>query len=72
MTDSIYVHVIDFPNTKCREVVTANADGSYSVFLNAKQSCHVQECSYRHALDHIKDNNFECYDVQDIERIAHA
>ena len=69
--NDIYVKVIDFPTTKVKETVTANEDGSYTIFLNAKMSADQLEKAYVHALGHIEHNDFEKSDVQAIEYEAH-
>lgn len=69
--NQINVVVIDFPNTKVREAVTPNPDGSYTVFLNAKITCEAQRAAYKHALRHIEGNDFEKDDVERIECEAH-
>lgn len=66
----INVVILDFPNTAIREAVTPNADGTYTIFLNAKTTCEMQRESYRHALLHIEGNDFE-KDPEDIERIEY-
>lgn len=69
--EDVYVKVIDFPTTKVKETVTANEDGSYTIFLNAKMSADQLEKAYFHALYHIKNKDFEKEDVQEIEYEAH-
>lgn len=66
----INVVILDFPNTAVREAVTPNADGTYTIFLNAKTTCEMQRESYRHALRHIEGNDFE-KDPEDIEQIEY-
>ena len=53
------------------EQVTLNRDGSYTIFLNARDSHEQQLLSYYHALSHIEKNDFEKSDVQEIEFEAH-
>lgn len=67
----IFVNIIDFPSTKVKEAVTENEDGSYTIFLNAKMDRTTLEKAYFHALNHIKNNDFEKQDVQKIEHDAH-
>lgn len=72
MTEDIFVHVIDFPNTKVAETVTQNEDGSYSIFLNARLSKQKQNDAYIHALKHILRLDFEHRASADtIEAYAH-
>ena len=69
--NDILVKIIDFPNTKVSEAVTANDDGSYTILLNAKMSHERLQKAYLHALGHIEHNDFEKSDVQEIEYEAH-
>ena len=63
----VIVHLIDFPKGKVHEAVTENADGSYSVFIDARLSNDGQLREYEHALKHIESGDFEKDDVQLIE-----
>lgn len=67
----ISIVVMDFKDTKTKELVTENSDGSYSIFINARLSYESQLKAYEHALTHINNNDFENTDVQQIEIIAH-
>lgn len=60
-----------FPNTKDREVITENDDGSYTIFINAKISHDAQLRAYQHAMRHINEDDFKKYSVQAIEAQAH-
>lgn len=71
MTPDVNIIVTDFQNTKNREMVTENQDGSYTIFINAKFSHETQLEAYRHAMKHIENEDFEKSDVQIIETIAH-
>lgn len=71
MTPDANVIVMDFPNTKEKEMVTENPDGSYTIFINARFSYDTQLKAYRHAMQHIENQDFEKTDVQVIEAIAH-
>ena len=53
------------------EQVTQNHDGSYTIFLNARDSDGMNRFSYYHALSHIVNHDFEKADVQLIEVEAH-
>lgn len=72
MTKDVNVFLRDFPNTKESEVITENSDGSYTVFLNARLSHDQLIESYRHALAHIENEDFQKEDVQEIEMAAHS
>ena len=52
-------------------VVTENEDGSHSIFINAGLSHDQRKKSYLHELRHINNNDFEKYDVQEIEYNTH-
>ncbi len=58
-------------DTKIPEQLVKNNDDSYTIFLNARLSRDSQLESYYHALKHIKENDFEKDNVQDIEMKAH-
>ena len=71
MSKKVQTYVIDFPDPEPKEVVTENSDGSYTIFLNAKQSSEQQKKSWIHALKHIKNDDFSKDNVQDIEACSH-
>ncbi len=66
MTNDIFVHIIDFDSTTTKEVVTCNADGSYSIFINARISQEQQNNAYIHALKHILRLDFESSSSADV------
>lgn len=72
MTKDVNVFLMDFPNTKEKEMITENTDGTYSVFINSRMAYNQQLSAYQHALEHIKKNDFQNDDVQRIEAVAHA
>lgn len=53
------------------EQITANSDGSYTIFLNARLSHERQLEAYTHALRHIQGNDFEKENADQIEVKAH-
>lgn len=53
------------------EQITANSDGSYTIFLNARLSHERQLEAYAHALRHIQENDFEKENADQIEVEAH-
>lgn len=71
--NEIFVHIVDFHETGAHEAVTPNDDGTYSIFLNARDSHEQQMESYYHALSHIFGDDFYRDDltVTQIERIRH-
>ncbi len=71
MTDTINVVVLNM-EYGIHEQVTQNHDGSYTVFLNARDSADMRMSSYEHAVGHILERDFEKVDVQEIEQFAHS
>ena len=53
------------------EQVTLNSDGSYTIFINARQSCDTQKHCLLHATNHILSRDWEKSDVEQIEVEAH-
>lgn len=53
------------------EQVTKNADGSYTIFLNARYTYEHHVANIMHALKHIENHDWEQDDVQRIESEAH-
>jgi hypothetical protein len=72
MTPAINIKVIDFGITTGNEMVTLNEDGSYTILINARQASNVQRAALFHALLHIRNEDFDKYDVQQIEAAAHG
>lgn len=73
MKEVVNVCFVDFP-TKARGMVTANADGSYTILLNSRLSFEQQRKAFRHEMWHIQNHDFERADtvgVQQIEYEAH-
>ena len=70
MTPTVNVCLVNFP---CRgeEMVVPNEDNSYTVIINSRLSKEKQMAAYMHAMKHISGNDFEKYDVQQIEAEAH-
>lgn len=68
-----YINVVlhHFGEVKGNEIVTQNADGGYTVIINADLCQRKQKEAYRHAMKHIRENDFEKSDVQTIEADAH-
>lgn len=71
MTQDVNVQVLDFPNTKEKEMITENSDGTYTIVLNAKFSHDTLISAYKHAITHIVREDFRKNDVQCIEYSAH-
>lgn len=53
------------------EQITANSDGSYTIFLNARLSHERQLEAYAHALSHIQNEDFNKDNADMIELSAH-
>lgn len=63
---------MDLHSTKVKEVVTENADGTYTIFLNAWLDPMQKKQAYKHALLHIKNYDFEGEkDINEIETKTH-
>lgn len=58
-------------DTMVGESIFKNADGSYTVLLNSRWSAEEQHRCFEHALSHIRHNDWERFDVNEIERERH-
>ena len=58
-------------DTMVGESIFKNADGSYTVLLNSSWSAEEQHRCFEHALSHIRHNDWEKFDVNEIERERH-
>lgn len=67
---NINTQVIDMDNYVCEQVI-ANADDSYTIFINARLSHERQILAYAHALHHIQNGDFEKDNADEIEKEAH-
>lgn len=72
MTKDVNVVVMDLPNIQTREMVIENEDTTYTIFINARLSYDGQLRAYEHAMKHIKENDFERSNIQEIEAVAHG
>ncbi len=52
-------------------VTVANEDASYTIVLNARMSHERITEAYKHEMRHIYQDDFEKYDVKEIEANAH-
>lgn len=68
----VNVVLVDFKTSKGNEMVSANADGTYTILINSRLSHAGQLKAYEHAMKHIHENDFEKKDVQNIEFEAHS
>ncbi len=66
------VQLINFPDSKTRETVTPNIDGSYTIFIETSLSKKGQQEAFIHAMKHILGNDFEKIDINKIETDAHS
>lgn len=69
-TPVVNCNIINFPNSG-NEMIIKNEDGSYTILINAKLSDQGRIEAYKHALKHIKNDDFDKMDVQEIEASAH-
>lgn len=63
----IFTYLVDLPcwmGGHCN----CNPDGSYSIFINARMGYWEQVKTYHHELEHIKGNDFEKFNVKEIEK----
>jgi len=65
----VYVYIVDLPD-RVDEMVTPCIDG-YTVYLNARLTYAGRVRAYHHAMRHIERNDFEGFDIQEIETEAH-
>ncbi len=69
--EDVFVELIDFKDNPAEEVVTKNADGSYTIFINARAAHDRQVEALEHARRHIAKDDFAREDIQQIEAEAH-
>ena len=67
----VIVELVNFDTTKINEVVLKNDDGTFTVLLNSKFNEEQLREAYEHAVNHIRNNDFEKISVQSIETEAH-
>ena len=60
-------NVIMMDKMRVKEVVVANEDGSYTIFINDHLHPEEKRRVATHALNHIIKEDFEKYDVAEIE-----
>ncbi len=58
---------IDFKTTKVKACITPNEDGSHTIFVNNRLSLYQQARAVKHELDHYYKDDFDKFDVNDIE-----
>lgn len=68
--DNIYTYIIDLPNGIKEAVMPCN-DG-FTIYIDAKLD-HLQRIkAYKHAMEHIRSDDWCRFNVQEIEAEAHA
>lgn len=67
--DDVFVYTVKLP-TGVHEIVKPCLDG-YTVYIDESLDDAHKLAAYRHALCHIMHNDFEKYDIQQIESDAH-
>lgn len=70
MRPDIYIYTVPMPPS-VREFVTPCLDG-YTIYIADRLDHAGRMEAYRHAMRHIRNNDFEKHDVQKIESEAHA
>ena len=66
------VQLISFLNTKSKEAVTENSNGSYTIFIETSLSREAQQKAFQHAMKHILENDFAKTDMDKIEFNSHS
>ncbi len=56
---------------KVSEAVTPNEDGSYTIFIEETLSPLYKKKAFMHAIKHIYGNDFEKYNINEIEYRVH-
>ena len=70
MMETINVILIDL-DTMVGETICKNADDSFTIFINSRWSSEMQKQCFCHALDHIRNNDWEKDDADSIEGARH-
>ena len=66
--DNVFVYFVPLPEG-IDEAVLPCFDG-YTIYIDSRQSRSGMERAYKHALEHIEYNDFEKFDVTEIETEA--
>lgn len=64
--EDFFVRVVDLP-VQIGGLVTPNDDGTFSVYINARNTADRQRQSFRHEVSHIENNDF--YNEKPIEEV---
>lgn len=70
MMNDVYTCMKNMPPSIAGFTVS-NPDDTYTIVLNARMTNERLMEAYRHEIEHIENNDFEKYDVQEIEQNAH-
>ena len=70
MMETINVILIDL-DTMVGETICKNADDSFTILINSRWSSEMQRKCFCHALDHIRNNDWENDDADSIEGARH-
>lgn len=67
------VRLIQFHNGKIKEMVVPNSDDSYTIFIESTLSREEQQNAFLHAMEHIKNHDFDKRTAADFLEIrAHS
>ena len=66
--NDIFIYLIDLP---VNEVVAPCGPFEYTIYINARLSQKRQYEAFKHALNHIQNEDWEKDNIQSIERAAH-
>lgn len=66
----VYTYFAELP-PGIHEFITENPDGSYTIYLDINENREQWLQSYEHAIEHIKNYDFEKHNIQEIEHDAH-
>ena len=67
--DEVYTYLAPLPNG-IKEIVVPCVDG-YTVYIDAALDREARKRAYKHAIKHVRENDFSKEDVQEIEELTH-
>ena len=70
MEDNVNVVMLDM-DLMVHEQITKNNDDSFTIFLNSKLTSEARLIAYEHAMQHIRNKDFDKNNVDEIELDAH-
>lgn len=71
MSNDVFVQYLNM-DTMIKEHVFANADGTYTIFINARLCREEQLNAYMHALNHIIRGDFDCDNIRTVDEIEYT